>query len=59
MDTKYGKCSKIPNTSLSVLSKMLVFRAGIHKTLGRIANRDDSDQTASTEAVCSGSALFV
>ena len=27
--------------------------------LVRISNRDDSDQTASSEAVCSGSALFV
>ena len=34
------------------------FRAGIHKMLVRIANREDPDQTASEEAVCSGSALF-
>ena len=27
---------------------MLVFRAGIHKILVRIANREDSDQTASS-----------
>ena len=27
--------------------------------LPRIANREDPDQTASSEAVCSGSALFV
>ena len=40
-------------------SKMYVIRAGIHKTLVRIANRGDSDQTASEEAVWSGSALFV
>ena len=34
-------------------------RAGIHKMLVRIANREDPDQTASSEAVWSGSALFV
>ena len=38
---------------------MLVFRAGIHKFLVRIANREETDQTASSEAVWSGSALFV
>ena len=32
-------------------NKMLVFRAGIHKMLVRIANREDPDQTASEEAV--------
>ena len=32
---------------------MLAFRAGIHKTLVRIANREDPDQTASSEAVWS------
>ena len=37
---------------------MLVFRAGIHKLLVRIANREDSDQAASSEAVWSGFALF-
>ena len=35
------------------------YRAGIHKMLLRIANREDPDQTASSEAVWSGSALFV
>ena len=45
--------------SLSVLNKMLVFRAGSHKMLIRKANREDPDQTASSEAVWSGSALFV
>ena len=30
---------------------MLVFRAGIHKLLVRKANREDPDQTASSEAV--------
>ena len=33
-------------------------RAGIHKMLVRIANREDPDQTASSEAVGSGPALF-
>ena len=37
---------------------MLVFSAGIHAMLVRIAKREDSDQTASSEAVCSGFALF-
>ena len=35
--------------SLSVL-KMLVFRAGTHKMLVKIANREEPDQTASSEA---------
>ena len=38
---------------------MLVTKAGIHKILITIANREDPDQTASAEAVSSGSALFV
>ena len=38
--------------------KMEVNMAGIHKQLVRIANREDPDQTASSEAVWSGSALF-
>ena len=38
---------------------MLVIQAGIHKLLVKIANTEDPDQTASEEAVCSGSALFV
>ena len=38
---------------------MLVFRAGINKTLNRISNREDPDQTASSEAAWSGSAMFV
>ena len=33
--------------------------AGILKMLARKANREDPDQTASEEAVWSGSALFV
>ena len=48
----YGKCSKISNTFLFLFSnKMLVFRPGIHKILVRVANREDPDQTASSEAV--------
>ena len=37
---------------------MLVFRAEIHKFLVRVANREDSDQTASSEVDSSVSALF-
>ena len=40
-------------------SEMLIFMAGNHKMVVRIANREDPDQTASSEAVWSGSALFV
>ena len=32
-------------------NKLSVIRAGIHKMLVRIANREDPDQTASSEAV--------
>ena len=32
-------------------NKMLVIRAGIYKFLVRISNREDLDQTASSEAV--------
>ena len=38
---------------------MLISRAGIHKIIVKIANREDPDQTASSEAVWSGYALFV
>ena len=48
----YVKCLLISNTFLFQLSnKMVVFRAGIHKMLVRIANREDPNQTASSEAV--------
>ena len=41
-----------PYTFHFLLSKkMLVIRAGIQKLLVRIANREDPDQTASSEAV--------
>ena len=40
----YGKYSKFSNTFLSLfLTKMLVFRAGIHKMFIRITNREDPD----------------
>ena len=40
------------NTVLFLFStKMLFIRAGIHKLLVRIANREEADQTASSEAV--------
>ena len=48
----YGECCKISNTFLFLYSnKMLGFRAGIHEMLVRTANREDPDQTASSEAV--------
>ena len=48
----YGKCSKSSTAFFFLFSnKKLVFRAGIHKMLVRIANREDPDQTASSEAV--------
>ena len=49
----------ILNTLLFLfVNKMLVVRAGIHKMLVRITNKKDPDQTASSEAVLSGSALL-
>ena len=48
----YGKYSKISTIfPFSSSNKMLVFRAGIHILLVRIVNREDVDQTASSEAV--------
>ena len=38
---------------------MVVIRAEINQILVRIANRDDPDHTVSSEALRSGSALFV
>ena len=38
---------------------MSAIRVRIHKMLIRLANREDPDQTASAEAISSGSALFV
>ena len=40
-------------------NKMSVVKAGFHKMPRRIANRVDPDKTASSEAVWSGSAMFV
>ena len=53
------KQSNLGLPCLFVLKNNLVFRADIHKFLVRIANREDPDQTASSEAVCSGSAMFI
>ena len=51
-DNTYVKCSKISNAFLFLfLNKMFVIRAGIHKMLVTIANREDPDQTASSEAI--------
>ena len=48
----YSKCSKITNTFLFLfLNEMMIIRVGIHKMLVRRANREDPDQTASSEAV--------
>ena len=56
----YGKCSKVWNFFHFIFTnKMLLNRTGVNKMLVRIANREDPDQTASSEAVWSGSALFV
>ena len=47
-----GECSRISNTFLFLYTnKMLVIRAGSHEILVRLANREDPDQTASSEAV--------
>ena len=38
---------------------MWVIKAGIHRVLVRIAKREDADQMATSEAIWSGSALYV
>ena len=50
---------KIPNTfPFLFYNEMLIIRTGIHKMLARIANREDTDQTASSDkAVCLASAV--
>ena len=49
---KCGKCYKISNFFLFLFSnKIFVFMDRTHKMLVRIANREDPDQTASSEAV--------
>ena len=45
----YSKCSNIWNT-FRFSNKMMVFKAGIHKILVRIANGVDPDQTASEKS---------
>ena len=48
----HGNCSKIGNTFLFLFSnKMLDIRAGIHQILVKMANREDPNQTAFSEAV--------
>ena len=42
---------KLTLYSIFSQKKMLVIRVGIHKLLVRIANSEDPDQTASSEAV--------
>ena len=50
----YDKCSKILKTFHFLFThKMLVIRNGTNVMLVRIVNREDLDQTASLEAVCS------
>ena len=49
----YDTFSKISDTTFLTLfsNKMLVIKAGIHRMLVIIANREDPDQAASSEAV--------
>ena len=48
----YGKYFKISNTLLfQFLSKRLIIKTGSGKLFARLANREDPDQTASSEAV--------
>ena len=54
-----GKCSKISNTFLFLFSnKLLEIWAGTHKMVVRKAYGEDPDQTASSKAVRSRSAIF-
>ena len=48
----------ITNRRQNQMHWLLLIRAGIHKLLVRIAYWEDPDQTASSEAVWSGSSLF-
>ena len=44
---KYGKCSKISNTFLFLFTnKMFIIKGKILEMLVRIANKEDTDQTA-------------
>ena len=45
--------------SFCLVNEMLIIMVGIHKMHVPIPNREDPDQTASSEAIWSGSALFV
>ena len=46
----YGNCSKISNTFLYLFpKKMLVIRTEFYKMLANKANREDTDQNASSE----------
>ena len=46
----YGKCSNIPNTfHFLFMNKMLIIRTRIHKMLIRLTNREDTEQTASSD----------
>ena len=52
MASMHTVSSKIRNPFLVLLSsKMMVSKAGVRKMLVRIANREDNDQTASSEAI--------
>ena len=56
----YGKYSEFFKHFLGFQKyKCYFFRAGIHKMVVRIADSEDPDQTASSEAVWFGPALFV
>ena len=59
INVSYGKCSKKLNTFRFLVSKKYGFSAFDFPKYVRIANREDHDQTASSEVVWSGSALFV
>ena len=55
----FGNAKYLFTAKFSLFSnKMLVFRGGIHKMLVKLANREDPDQTASSEVVLSGSTVF-
>ena len=46
---EYCKCSKISNTFHFLFLNKMVFKAGLHKILVRIANKEDPDQTADSD----------
>ena len=52
LSMQHGVFSNISSTfPIQFSDKLLVIRAGIHKMHVGIANREDPDQTASSEAV--------